>query len=78
MNPKDSEFCDPHHGHIVTGDLRVVSNTKLRKLLSKGPNYRESVTINYNKCLKAIELALISAIDNFSTKYQINKQEFNN
>ena len=37
----NSEFCDPHHGHIVSGDLRVISNSKLRKLFSKGPNYRE-------------------------------------
>ena len=35
-----SEFCDPHHKHVITGDLRVVSNPKLRKLLTKGPNYR--------------------------------------
>ena len=36
----ESIFCDPHHGHIVTGDLRIVENAKLRKLLSK-VNYRE-------------------------------------
>ena len=24
-----SEFCDPYHKHIVTGDLRFVSNSKL-------------------------------------------------
>ena len=77
-NCKESEFCDPHHGHIVTGDLRIVSDDKLRKLLSKGPNYRENVTINYKKCKTSIHLPLKSAIDTFSTKYKINKQEFNN
>ena len=45
-----SQFCDPHHEHIITGDLRVVSNDKLRQLLSKGPNYREARTINFTKC----------------------------
>ena len=36
-----SEFKDPAHGHIVSGDLRIVEDVKLRKLLSKGTNYRE-------------------------------------
>ena len=40
-----SEFCDPHHKHVITGDLRVVSNAKLHKLLTKGPNYREPKTL---------------------------------
>ena len=48
-NCQDSEFCDSHHGHIVTGDLRFVTNPKLRKLFSKGPNIEKtkpSTTIN--------------------------------
>ena len=32
-------FTDPNHGHIVTGDIRIVQNNKLRKLLCKGPRY---------------------------------------
>ena len=75
---QESEFCDPYHGHIVTGDLRLVKNKKLRKLLSKGPNYRENVTINYKKCLTAIKFALSSFIDTISTKYKINKEDFRN
>ena len=34
-NPCDcieSPFCDEYHGHIVTGDLRIIKNSKLRKL----------------------------------------------
>ena len=26
----NSDFCDPNHKHIVTGDLRIISNDKLR------------------------------------------------
>ena len=47
-----SEFCDPHHKHVITGDLRIVSHQKLRKLLTRGPNFREAKTLNYNKCKK--------------------------
>lgn len=36
-NCSNSAFCDPHHGHIVTGDLRIIENRKLRSIMSKGP-----------------------------------------
>ena len=45
-----SNFKDLDHGHVVTGDLRIVEDVKLRKLLSKGQNYSETLTISYNKC----------------------------
>ena len=31
-----SPFTDPNHGHIVTGDIRIVQNNKLRKLPYEG------------------------------------------
>ena len=34
-----SPFTDPHHKHIITDDLRIIGNSKLRKLLTKpAPN----------------------------------------
>ena len=30
-------FTDPNHGHIVTGDMHIVQNNELRKLLCKSP-----------------------------------------
>ena len=73
---KDSEFCDPFHKHIVSGDLPVVTNQKLRKLLSKGPNYREPKTLNYHKCKKSIESSLSSSIDQLAFKYNISVENF--
>ena len=49
-----SDYCDMAHGHIVTGDLRFIENRKLRKLMSKGPNFREPRFLNFNKCIEAI------------------------
>ena len=43
---KSSTFCYEPRGHIITGDLRIVKNRKLRRLLSKGPKYREENTID--------------------------------
>ena len=31
-----SPFKDKDHGHIITGDLRMIQNNKLRKLFTKG------------------------------------------
>ena len=35
-------------GHVITGDLNIVSNNQLRQLLYKGPKYREPRSFNWN------------------------------
>ena len=67
----ESAFCDPHHKHIVTGDLRIIKNNKLRKLLGKGPNYREPKFVNYNKCLISIQTALDTTALSLKDKYNL-------
>ena len=39
---QSSEVCYEPAGHIITGDLNIVHNEKLRDVLSKGPKYRQS------------------------------------
>ena len=50
----NSSFTDKHHGHIISGDLRLVKNNKLRKLFAKGPKYRESKLIDWDSVQKVI------------------------
>ena len=69
----NSEFKDNNHGHIVTGDLRIVKDVKLRKLLSKGPNFREHRSINLNKC----KIEIIKALENFIFRYKLSNQDIN-
>ena len=57
-NYTTSSFTDPNHGHIVSGDIRIVQNNKLRKLLCKGPKYREPVSINPSNCKTKIKNSL--------------------
>ena len=64
-----STFCDPSHGHIITGNLNIIKNNKLRNLLSKGPNYREPKTINWNACKKEIVCGIDNLINEMSIKY---------
>ena len=70
------EFCDPHHRHIITGDLPIITNQKLRKLFSKGPNYREPKTLNYHKCKQTIQSSLASSIQDLAVKYKLPVQNF--
>ena len=72
----ESNFCDPHHKHIVTGDLRIIENSKLRKLLTKGPNYREARTINFSKCREEMERTISECASSLSKKYNIPLTDF--
>ena len=51
----NSPFIDTDHGHVVTGDLRIIENQHLRNLISKGPNFREPRNINWRKCKEVVE-----------------------
>ena len=36
-----SPFRYAPHGHVITGDFGIIPNEDLKRLLFKGPNYRE-------------------------------------
>ena len=59
---------DPHHKHIIAGDLRTAGNSKLWKLLTKGTNYREHESTNFNKAFAKITTVLDKCIENLVCK----------
>ena len=65
-NCKNSPLINQHLGHVVTGDLRIIPNKRLRKLFLKGPNFREPCTINWNKSKIEIEKGLQETVIQFS------------
>ena len=67
-----SEICDSNHKHVITGKLGIVNNVKLRKLLSKGPNYREKRTTNFNKAKKDVIFSINNLFDNLKNKYKLD------
>ena len=75
---ENSQFIDEHHKHIITGDLRVIQNNKLRKLISKGPNYREPRFLNYNKCLTTIKADLKEFVQQLIDRYKLKKDSLDN
>ena len=65
----DDKYIDEHHQHVLTGDLSIVMDDKLRKLLCKGPKYRLPTTIDFVSAIGAIETSL----DELITKYSSSK-----
>ena len=37
---KESKFCYQPAGHIITGNLKIISDSRIRSIISKGPKYR--------------------------------------
>ena len=74
-----NDFIDPNRGHVLTGNLQIIKNNKLRKLISKGPKFREPCKIDWNiakdiiregvedylKTLKAVKKVDISFFENW-------------
>ena len=54
----------------ITSDLRFIENANLRKLLTKGPNYREP------KALAEIATGLDNCIENLASKTKHNVNNF--
>ena len=55
-NPTQCECNTSSHlyqpyGHVITGDLSIIPNSKLRDLIAKGPQYREPCKVDWDKNL---------------------------
>ena len=51
-------FIYPAAGHIMTGNLKIISDSRIRYIVSKGPKYRFPSRIDFKKCREEIASAL--------------------
>ena len=72
----DSSFWGSHHKYIIAGNLRIIKNSKLRKLLTKSPNYREPRTINFSKALIDVTIALDTCTESMTLKTKYATSNF--
>ena len=72
----DSEFKDIDHGQILTGNLHIINNKRLRGLFRKGPNYREKETLNWKKAFDSLKEDINSFIKKWSSKICKPKEYF--
>ena len=55
LNPK---YVYQPAGHIVTGNLKIISDSRIRKIVSKGPKYLFPSYIHFDKFREEIASAL--------------------
>ena len=74
------KYVDKDHGHILTGNLSIVENEDLRKLLYKGPNYRQPREINFVEGKEVILKSVDSFIKSVKDKkgVQLHHKQFDN
>ena len=53
------------YGHVITGNLSIIPNSKLRDLIAKGPKYREPCKVRWDKNLSI----LCEAVDQYALKW---------
>ena len=46
---KDSKYVYPVAGHVITGNLRIISDSRIRSIIAKGPKYSFVAKINFQK-----------------------------
>ena len=72
----NSPFVDKYHKHIVTGDLRIITNNALRKLFIKGTKYREVRLINLEIANRCMLEGLHNCISSWCYKNGVDKSFF--
>ena len=64
---KESKFSCQPHGHVITGDIRVVGNAKLRELVAKETKYIEPNRVNW-KATETIFLNQLISIQKLGSR----------
>ena len=71
-----SSFCDQDHKHVITGNLDLVTDLKLRNLISKGPKYREPVQFSCKKATEEVLKGIDKCINAWSNKVGLSVAVF--
>ena len=53
-----STYVYPAAGHVITGNLRINSDSWIRSIIAKGPKYMFAVHIDFQKCREQIAVSL--------------------
>ena len=53
---QNSNYLYPSPGHVITGNLNVIADARVRNIISKGPKYRSNIDVS--KCHREIAASL--------------------
>jgi hypothetical protein len=70
----ESAFCDPHYGHVVTGNLKVIENRQLRELMCSGPGYREAQKVRWPAFLDDLKHSLKNCVSKWAQREKVDDQ----
>ena len=65
LDCKDSKFIYPSAGHVILGNLKIIPDSRIRNIASKGPKYRFFPQLTFNRCREAI----VSALNDFGNQW---------
>ena len=65
-------------GHIVTGNLKSKTDSRIRPVISKGPKYRFPAHIDFNKCRETIASALYDYCTRMCKREHVESNALNN
>ena len=71
MCNEHSDFVNGDCNHVATGDISIIKNQMLRKILIKGPGFREPVTLDFDDAHRAILDDLYYFVYNWSNKEKV-------
>ena len=75
-NKYATSYINNHFNHIITGNLNIVNNQTLRKLISKGPKYQEPKQICLEEAHKEIQTSTDQFIEKILNDKGIHKNHF--
>ena len=62
---KDSKFIYLSAGHVIIGNLKIIPDSRIRNIVSKGPKYRFPSQIDFNRYREVI----VSALNDFGNRW---------
>ena len=77
-NWKDYKFCYQPVGHIVTGNLKIITDSRIRSIILKGPINRFLAHIDFNKCRETIASALNDYWTRWCRRKHVKSNALNN
>ena len=72
------KFVNEDRGHVLTGNLQIIKNNKLRKIFTKGPKFREPKKIDWEEAKTTIHFGIDSFINNLAETKRVDKSYFDN
>ena len=72
---KTSPSCYSPHNHILTGDLSIITNPKLRALIQYGTKYREAFYQSSDNIITSFNASVDNFVNKICKKYYIKKEQ---